>query len=114
MAEPDEQPLQVVLAGVLKLAFLDMHVVERQLFPGHQIVQVEAQGGEVFGQLVGLLLEGHEDAGLAELGSPAHQELHGKQRLPAAGAAADQGRPPLGEPAPGYLVQSLDPGGRFR
>ena len=32
-AEPDEQPLQVVLAGLLDLAALDVHVIDRQLLP---------------------------------------------------------------------------------
>ena len=37
---------------------------------------------------------------------PADEELHGQQRLAAAGAAADQRRPPSRQAAPGDLIQA--------
>ena len=43
----------------------------------------------------------------------ADEELHGQQRLAAAGAAADQRGPALGQAAVGDFVQAADAGGAF-
>ena len=59
----------------------------------NQAIEIEAQRGDVLGQVLGRLLERDADAGLAELGSAAHQELHAEQGFAAAGAAAYQGWP---------------------
>ena len=70
-AEADEEPFQVVFARLLDLAPLDVDVVDGELLPLRQVLQVEAQGGDVLGQLFGRLLEGHEDARLVVLGGAA-------------------------------------------
>ena len=114
VAQADEQPVEVVLAGLLDLAALDLDVVERKQVPGDQVVEVEAQRADVLDELLGPLLEAHEDAGLAVLGRAADEELHGHQRLAAAGAAADQRRPALRQTAPRDLVQSGDARGGLR
>jgi hypothetical protein len=54
------------------------------------------------------LLEGHENARLAELHGAAHEEFRGEQRLAAARAAADQRGPPTRQPATGDFVETLD------
>jgi hypothetical protein len=64
--EPHEQALEVVFAGLLDLAALDVDMVDGQSFLTDQIFEIEAQGGDVLGQLFGRLLKGHEDARLAE------------------------------------------------
>ena len=69
VAQADEQAFEVVLAGLLDLAALDVDVIDQQLLLLGQVLQVEAEGADVLGQLLGGLLEGHEDAGLAELRS---------------------------------------------
>ena len=61
-AQPDEQPLQVVLAGLLDLASLDVDVIDRQQATLGEAVQVEAERANVLRQLLGGLLEGNEDA----------------------------------------------------
>ena len=38
VAEPDEQPLEVVLAGFLDFAALDMHIFEMQLFLASRVL----------------------------------------------------------------------------
>jgi hypothetical protein len=63
VAEADEQALEVVLAGLLDLAALDVDEVERDLLLPHQLVEVEAERAHVGGELGGALLEGHEDPG---------------------------------------------------
>ena len=111
--QPDEQPFQVVLARLLDLAALDVDEVEHQFLLRDQRLEIMPERGEVRRQLLGVLLEGHEDARLAELHRAAHEEFHGQQRLAAAGAAAQERRPPLGQAAAGEFIQSLDAGGRF-
>ena len=43
ITEPDEQPFEIVLAGLLDLAAFHAHVVDRQLLRGDQLGQVEAE-----------------------------------------------------------------------
>ena len=112
--QPDEQALEVVLAGLLDLAALDTHVVDRELLLCLELLQVEAERGDVGGELFPRLLERHEDARLAVLGGPAHEELHGEQRLATAGAAADERRAAARQAATRDLVKSLDAGRRLR
>ena len=109
VAQADEEAFEVVLAGLLDLAALDVDVVHQQLVLLGQLVQVEAEGADVLGQLLGGLLEGHEDAGLAELGRAADEELHREQRLAAAGAAADERGAAARQPAAGDLVEPWMP-----
>ena len=101
VAEADEQPFEVVVAGFLDLAALDAHEIHDDLLLLDQLVEVEAERADVLRQLLGGFLEGHEHARLVVLRGPAHQELHRQQRLAAArrcrrrawaGRAADRRR----------------------
>ena len=69
VAEPDEQAFEVVLAGLLDLAALDVDVVDASELPS-AISSSRSKPSErdVCGEFLGALLERHEDAGLAELG----------------------------------------------
>ena len=49
VAQTDEEPLQVVFAGVLDLAPLDVDIVDGELLFGLELRKVEAEGGDVFG-----------------------------------------------------------------
>ena len=100
MAQPDEQSFEVVLAGLLDLAALDVNVVDRQLLLRDQVIEIEAERTRRFCQFLGGLLEGHEHARLIVLHGAAHEEFDCQQRLAAARAAAHQGGPPLGNPPP--------------
>ncbi len=113
MPEADEQPFQIVFAGLFDLTALDVHKIQHHLFARDQVFQVETERGDVLGQVLGGLFERHEDARLVELGRAAHQKLHGEQGLAAARAAADQRRPAFGQAAAGDFVQPLDAGWRF-
>ena len=113
VAEADEQALQVELAGLLDLAALDADVVHGDFLAADERGQVEAERGDVVGQFLAGFLEGHEDARLVELAGAAHDELHGQQGLAAAGGAADQRGPALGQAAVGDFVQAADAGGGF-
>src|SRR5262249_10638315 len=106
--QPQEQPFEVVLPRLLDLAALDVDVVHAELALGDQFVEVEAQRADVLRQLLGGLLEGHEDTRLVVLGGALDEELQAQQRLAAAGAAADERGPAARQPAPGDLVQPLD------
>ena len=92
----------------------DVDVVDHELAVGLELREVEAQRRHVGDEVVGRLLEGHEHAGLAELGDPADEELHGEQRLAAAGRAADERRAAPRQPAAGHLVEPADAGRRLR
>jgi hypothetical protein len=48
-----------------------VHVIDHQLLLVDQVVEVEAEGPDVLGQLLAGLLERQEYAGLIELGGPA-------------------------------------------
>ena len=110
VTQPDEQPLEIVFAGLRQLGALEAHVIEQQPPPGAQALQVEAERPGVLHEVVGGLLERHEDAGLVVLERAAHQEFHGEQRLAAARAAAHQGGPAARQSAIGDFVQTRDAG----
>src|SRR5262249_47986925 len=101
---------QVVLAGLLDLAPLDVNIIHQELVLAGQLLQVEAEGADVLGQFLGGLLEGHEDAGLPELGGAADEELHGEQGSAAAGAAADERGPAARQAAAGDFIKPRDAG----
>ncbi len=70
-----------------------------------QLGQIEAQGGDIGGQILRPLLKADKNARLAELGGPAHQELQGQERFARARAAADQGGPAGGQAPAGDFIQ---------
>ena len=108
--EPDEQPAEVPGAGLLQVAGRELDVVHHQQVVVLELLQVEPEGRDVLDQLRDGLLERDEDARLVELGDAADQELHGKQRLAAAGRSADQGGSAGGQAAAGDLVEAADAG----
>jgi len=86
-----EESFEIVLAGLLNLASLHAHVVDRELLVFLELVQIEPQRPDVGGELLGSLLECHEDSRLVVLGDAADQELHAEEGLAATRPAADQG-----------------------
>jgi hypothetical protein len=109
--EPDEQPFEVVSAGVRDFTALDVHVVEHNFFASGQARQVEAERRDVSPQLRVCLLERHEHTRLAEPGRAANEEFRGQQGLAAPRAAAHQRGPPARQPAAGDFIETLDAGG---
>ena len=114
VVEADEQPFEVVLARFLDLAAFDAHVVDGQLLRLDQLGKVEAERRDVAGNLLGVLLERHEHAGLVELDGAVHQEGEGQQRLAGSRPAADERRPAFRQPAARDLVEAADSGGGLR
>ena len=110
MTEPDEQPLQVILAARLNLAALDVDIVDHDLLAPDQALQVEAERGDVGLQFLFRFLEGHQHARFVELPGTAHKEFRREQSLAAARAAADQRGPAPRQPAAGDFVETLDAG----
>jgi hypothetical protein len=98
--QADKEALQIVLAGLLDHAALDIGEIHGQQLLFLQVRQVETQGDQVLGQLLRGFLKGHEDAGLTVIDSPPHHKLHAQQGLAAAGTAAHQGGAPQGRPPP--------------
>ena len=96
MPKPDKEPFEIVFAGFVELAALDVHMVERDLFPRHEIVQVEAHGANIGGEFGGVFLKHHEHARFVELRRAANQEFQGQHRLAAPRAARDECGPPSG------------------
>jgi hypothetical protein len=81
MAEPDEQPFEVVLARLLDLAALDLDVIEGELLLRDEFFEIEAERADIGCQFGRALLEHHEHAGVAMLCRPAHEELRGEHGL---------------------------------
>jgi hypothetical protein len=112
-AEPDEESLEIVLAGLLDLAALDPDVVEHDLLLLDQPRKVEAERGDVLSELVVALLEAHEHAGLVESGRAVDEEADGEEGFTAAGSAANERRPAGRQASRGDLVEAVNTGGRF-
>jgi hypothetical protein len=110
-AQPDEEAFEIILSGLVDLAPLHAHMVDRQLPGPEQPGDVEAQRGDVGAQLLGGLLEAHEHTGLVELGDAPDEELHGEEGFAGSRRAADQRRPPPGQPTLRDLIEPLDAGG---
>ena len=110
VAQPDEEAFEVILAGLLDLAPLDVDVVHQEFVLADQLLQVEAEGADVLGQVLGRLLKGHEDTGLAELGRAANEELRREQSLSATRAAAHERGTAARQTAAGDFIESLDAG----
>src|SRR5262249_20270392 len=111
--EPDEEPFEIVVAGLLDLAALDLDVIEHDLLLLDQRRQVEAERGHVLRELVITLLEAQEHARLAELHRAVDEEADREERLAAAGSAADQRRPSRRQTPARDLIEAVDTGGRF-
>ena len=102
--EPNEQAFEVVLAALLDLRALDSNMVDRELPGCDQSFNIVPERGDIGGQILGALLEAHEDAGLVKSVGAVHQEGHGEQRFPGACGPAHQGRPPRWKPAQSNIV----------
>ncbi len=89
-AEPEEEPLEVEVAGLVNLAMVEMEVVDHELLLRDQPLEVETDRPEVLDEVRFRLFEREKYAGLTELGRPARQELHGQHRLARAGAAGNE------------------------
>jgi hypothetical protein len=86
----DEQRFQIVFAGLFDQAALQVYIVDPQFLLADQGGDIEAQSGLIVRQFLRRLFERDAYSGIAELPGSADQEFHAEQRLPAAGAAADQ------------------------
>ena len=111
--QADEEAFEVILAGFLDLAALDVDVVDDSFFCCGPVPPDRTQRGDVFGQFLGGLLKGHEDARLVELDAPrtrnsmARGSFRSRRRRRSAWAGRRQ-------PAAGDLVETADAGGRLR
>lgn len=84
-----------------------MDVIYQYLLLGSQLTEVIVQGSKVLGQIIGSLLEGHEDTGLSETLVILGQDLHGHEGLAASCAPSYQSRSPFGQSTTGDLIQSF-------
>src|SRR5262249_42745763 len=114
MPQADEETFEVVLAGFVDLASLDMDVVDQDFFLSDKLIQVETERTDVPGQILGRLFKSQEDAGFPELGGPAHEEFGGEQSLAASGAAAHQRRAAARQTAAGDFIKAGNAGWRLR
>jgi hypothetical protein len=80
-AQPDEQPVEIPLAGLLHIGVQHADVVDDQTARRFELGEVKAQRGDVSNEVLHRLLEGDEDARFIELGDATNQELHREQRL---------------------------------
>ena len=108
-AEPEEQPIEVPVAGLLHLDAVDVDVVDRRAARRPRAAaRSNPSDATLRDEVVGRLLEGDEHAGLVELGDAADQELHRR----AASCRIRPGRTPgsrgRGAAAAGDLVEATD------
>ena len=88
MAEPHKQPFQIVVAAFLAFTALNSDLVDRQAFRGDEAGKIISQRLDIGGDVIGALLEGHEDTGLLEPDCALHQECHAEQGFSATRGAA--------------------------
>ena len=87
VVEPHEQSFEIVFAGFLDLAAIHVDVVDDQLLLRDQRVEVITERPHVLRELIGVLLERHEHAGLGELLGAVHEKADSEQCLAGARAA---------------------------
>jgi hypothetical protein len=111
--ESDEQPLEIVFAGLLDLTALDANIVDDEFAFRNRSGKIVAQRGQIAGKFLAAFLECHQNAGLAELLRSVDQKARGQQCLAGTGATADESRAAMRPAAVGNFVQALNAGGRF-
>ena len=111
--EPHEQALEIVFAGFLDLAAVDMDVVDQQLLLLDQLVEVVAQRAHVLRELVGVFFEGQQHAGFAVSLRAVHEEADTQQGFAGSRAARHQRGPACGQSAIGDVIESRYPGRRL-
>ena len=112
--ETDEQTFEVIVAAFPDFTALKMDVVDHDLFAPNQAGKIETERRNVRLQLRFRLLEGHQDARFTEACRTSNEKLHGKQRLAAPCAAADQCGTPPRQSAIRDFIQTLNARGTPR
>jgi hypothetical protein len=111
VAEPEEQPLEVVFPILLDLERVDLDVVDDELALLDERVQVVTERADVLAQVLGALLQREDDARLAITEDAAHHELDSHERLAASGTARDERGAAAWQPALCDLIETVDAGG---
>ena len=105
MVEADKKTFEIILAGLLDFAFLDVDVVHEKFFLAAEAIQVEADGGDVLSQFLAGFLKSKEDARFVVIGGATDQEFEGEKRFAAPGCAGDEGGAIFRQPAVCDLVE---------
>jgi hypothetical protein len=90
-----------------------LNLIDEQLFLNDKTRKIVAKRGDVLGNVLGTLLEGYEDAWLAESQRTFCQEGHAKQGLSASRGAAKESGPAGRKPAFHDGVKAIDARGCF-
>jgi hypothetical protein len=106
--EADEQRLQVVIAGLLDQAPVQVDVIDGEQLARYEVFHIKPQRRDVGGQFAYSLFERQTHTGFAKFGGPAHQEFHTEQRFAAARSTANQCRAASRQTTAGDLVESPD------
>ncbi len=85
-------------------------MIHQELPAGAQLLQIDADRQGVLGQLLGGLLERHEDARLVVFERALREKLRRQERFATAGAAAHKRGPPARQSSLGDLIEPRDPG----
>ena len=104
--EAHEQALEIVFAGFLDLAAIDVDVVDDELLLRDQRVEVIAERAHVLREFRGVFLEGHENARLRVLLRAVHEKADAQKRLAGSGAARNERGSSLGKSAVGDVIES--------
>ena len=112
LREPDEQPFEVVLAGLLDLAALDVYVVDDELALASSIWSRSKpeRGARWRPGPPAVSSNAMKTPGSSNCSAPRTRNSMANKRLAAAGAAADQRRAAARQAAAGDLVEALDAG----
>ena len=106
--DPDKQTFQVECAALFELRPLNVNVLEPDLFPPYEVVQIKPQGSDVCGELFLGFLERNEGTRLIVQGCSPDEKFHRQQCLAATGTAAYECGSPLRYPTSRDFVQSLN------
>jgi hypothetical protein len=108
--ETHEEALEIVFAGFLDLAAVDVDVIDEELFLLAELVEVVSQRAHVGGELLRVLLEREQHAGLAVAQRAFDEKADAEEGFARARTPGDQRGSARGESAIRDVIESWNPG----
>src|SRR5690606_12295279 len=102
----DEQPVEVEVSGLLDLASFDVNMIDAEVPPRSQRLEIEAERRDVRRKFGRRFLERDEDARLVEPDRAVDEKLRCQNRFPGSRVSADQRRSPCRQAIVGDLVKA--------
>src|SRR5215467_2927786 len=106
MPKANEESLEIVFAGLMDFAALEMHIIDDDLPSGNEPIEIDAQRAYVLREIGDGFLKSNQSARLAELLRPTHEEFDTEQCLTGASTARDERGATLWQAAKGDFIES--------